>query len=131
MVLAHYLGERGHERSRHQAENQQQEEQGGGVGRDEGDATAASGHDTLSILYTNAQSIVGKIDELSCTASELKPDLILLAETWCNDNTSDAFLNIQGYELQIRLDREDTAGGRGGGQGVGGQGAGRQGAGGQ
>ena len=97
---------------------QQQEDQGrgrGGGGGGEASAPTTHGHDTLSILYTNAQSIVGKIDELSCTSSELKPDLILLTETWCNDSVSDAFLSIPDYELHHRLDREDTAGGRGGG----------------
>ena len=38
-----------------------------------------------------------------------------MTETWCSENISDAFLSIPDYELQDRLDREDTAGGRGGG----------------
>jgi hypothetical protein len=62
-------------------------------------ATAAICGDELKVLYTNAQSIVGKIDELGSVASEVKPDLILVTETWCNAQISDAFLNIQGYEL--------------------------------
>ena len=39
------------------------------------------------------------------------------AESWCNSDISDAYLNIDGYELQLdlRMDRSDTAQGRGGG----------------
>ena len=47
----------------------------------------------------------------------MSPDFIFLTESWCNDDTSEAFLSVPGYELQqdLRVDREDTAGGRGGG----------------
>ena len=58
---------------------------------------------------------MGKIDKLSSIASETPPHLILLNETWCNSQISDAYLGIPGYELQMRIDREDTGGGRGGG----------------
>ncbi len=46
-----------------------------------------------------------------------KPDLILVTESWCNTDITDAFLSIDGYELQtdLRMDRDDTARGRGGG----------------
>ena len=62
-------------------------------------------------------SLVGKIDELVAVASDINPDLILVTESWCHDGITDAFLKIPGYELQtdLRLDREDTAGGTGGG----------------
>ena len=101
----------GEGRHQDEGEKQQQEDQGGGRGQ--ANPPTTGGHDNLDILYTNAQSIVGKIDELSCTASELNPDLILLTETWCNDSISEAFLHIPGYELEVRLERKDTAGGRG------------------
>ena len=47
----------------------------------------------------------------------MSPDFIFLTESWCNDETSEAYLTVPGYELQqdLRVDREDTAGGRGGG----------------
>ena len=69
------------------------------------------------ILYTNAQSVVGKMNELTCTASELEPDLILVTESWCNSEVDNAYLGILGYELQpdLRVDRDNTAGKRGGG----------------
>ena len=47
----------------------------------------------------------------------MEPDLILITETWCNSDITNAHLCIAGYELQpdLRVDREDTKGGRGGG----------------
>ena len=61
--------------------------------------------------------MVKKVDELRCVASMADPDIILVTESWCNSEISNAFLAIDGYELQqdLRTDREDTAGGRGGG----------------
>ena len=60
---------------------------------------------------------MNKINELSCTLSDLEPDIVLVTETWCNSDVSDAFLGITGYELQpdLRQDRSDTDRGRGGG----------------
>ena len=68
------------------------------------------------ILYTNAQSLAGKVSELSVIASDLRPDVIALTETWCNEDISNAVLSIEGYELlpDLRMDRMDTGGGRGG-----------------
>jgi hypothetical protein len=65
----------------------------------------------------NAQSVVGKVNELNALAADLEPDLILVTETWCNKDITDAYLTINGYEIQqdLRRDREDTRDGRGGG----------------
>ena len=69
------------------------------------------------VLYLNAQSLVNKVNELSCTLSDLEPDVVLVTETWCNSEISNAYLGVAGYELQtdLRLDRSDTDRGRGGG----------------
>jgi Endonuclease-reverse transcriptase len=98
---------------------------GGGGGRDPrgggGGGRAAPGRartaviGALVILYLNAQSILSKLDELACTAAELKPDLILITESWYKDDTSDALLQISGYDLQMRRDRADMVAGVGGG----------------
>jgi hypothetical protein len=50
-------------------------------------------------------------------ANDLNPDIILIKESWCHSEISDAFLSLDGYEVQtdLRLDRQDTAQGRGGG----------------
>ncbi len=45
--------------------------------------------DATTVL--NAQSVVGNIDELSCVAAELQPDLILITESWCNSNVTTAY----------------------------------------
>ena len=63
----------------------------------------------------NAQSLVNKIDELRVVVAELKPDLILVNETWTHPDITDAFLKINGYTIIARSDRCDTKSGRGGG----------------
>jgi hypothetical protein len=47
----------------------------------------------------------------------MDPDLVLVTETWCNDQITDAYLSLPGYELvsELRKDRYDTDRGRGGG----------------
>jgi hypothetical protein len=69
----------------------------------------------LVILYTNAQSLFGKIDELTATTSVLNPDIILITETWTNCRISDAMLQIPGKKLEGRTNRQDTHNGIGGG----------------
>ena len=66
-------------------------------------------------MYTNAQSIVNKINELRTVAYDLKPDIILINESWTNDKITKAYLHVKGYELSARKDRTDTKDGRGGG----------------
>jgi hypothetical protein len=47
----------------------------------------------------------------------MDPDSISVTESWCNDQVTDAFLTLPGYELvqDLRKDRFDTDRGRGGG----------------
>ena len=65
-----------------------------------------------SILLTNARSLVPKLDELSCIAASFRPSIIIVSESWLNDEISDQqlFLNNYGYPL-----RRDRIGKRGGG----------------
>lgn len=60
---------------------------------------------------------MSKLNELSCQASEIEPDLIILTETWCNESISNSILQIPGYSIDQRLrrDRADTNNGIGGG----------------
>ncbi len=60
---------------------------------------------------------MNKIDDLNSTVTELRPDIVLVTETWCNHEISDAYLQLDGYELNsdLRVDRADTTMGRGGG----------------
>jgi hypothetical protein len=71
----------------------------------------------IKIWYTNARSLPGKIDELRATAASEKPDIILINETWCNSENTDAELAVDGYYLDtdLRRDRTDTINGLGGG----------------
>jgi Reverse transcriptase (RNA-dependent DNA polymerase)/Endonuclease-reverse transcriptase len=68
-------------------------------------------------MFTNAQSLPGKINELEAVLIDLRPDIVLLSETWCNTNITNEFLNVSGYTFQtdLRMDRTDTANGIGGG----------------
>ena len=90
-------------------ETQQEPERGGGP--------SGPARKEINILYSNAQSLTRKIDELSCLAHEKNPDLILITESWANDEISNAYLTIAGYEVipDLRMDRQDTTQGRGGG----------------
>ncbi len=54
---------------------------------------------------SNAQSIIGKVDKLTCVANDTKLDLILVTESWCNERITNAFLKIPGYDRV----RKDTA----------------------
>ena len=68
-------------------------------------------------MYCNAQSVLSKICDLQATSCDIKPDVILITESWCNSNISDNVLNVNDYELvsELRRDREDTTNGIGGG----------------
>ena len=71
----------------------------------------------LRIIYLNARSIVNKINDLCILINDHDPDLILITETWCNDEISNALLNVPGYNIEpdLRKDRNDTMNGIGGG----------------
>ena len=69
----------------------------------------------MKVLYTNARSIVNKVDELRIFANISEPDVIALTESWTNPNITNQFLNIPNYDIVARHDRNDTRNGRGGG----------------
>ena len=109
-----------HSTEREAGEQQQQEEgqvRGDGGGRGGDGRVHEPGQEKITFLYTNAQSLPGKILELEVVTEDLKPDKILLSETWCNSSTNLASLSIENYELMtdLKRDRNDTANGIGGG----------------
>ena len=61
--------------------------------------------------------MTNKLNDLCILISDCDPDLILVTETWCNEEVSTAMLNIQGYNIEpeLRKDRTDTLNGIGGG----------------
>ena len=69
----------------------------------------------ISIMYTNAQSLVNKIDELRVLVNTNSPDIVIISEAWTNDSISSDYLSIGGYNIIERRDRNDTDKGRGGG----------------
>jgi hypothetical protein len=94
------------------------EESEAGRGNEGGQREASEDQNkTVTVLYTNAQSIGSKIDELKAITQELEPDIILLTETWCNNSVGNAALSLENYKLEteLRKDRCDTANGVGGG----------------
>ncbi|XP_063960326.1 uncharacterized protein LOC135155303 [Lytechinus pictus] len=60
----------------------------------------------LKCIFTNAQSIVNKRDELQSTVYQEEPDIISIVETWLNSKISDAEIQIPGYQA-TRLDRQN------------------------
>ena len=74
-----------------------------------------TGRESIDIIYTNAQSVINKINELRVIVSDLKPDIILINESWTHGDITKSFLTIDGFELVSRSDRTDTSNGRGGG----------------
>ena len=69
----------------------------------------------LKIMYTNARSIVNKIQELRLYAHTNNPDIIAITESWTNSSITNQYLDIPNYTIVSRHDRNDTTNGRGGG----------------
>ena len=59
-------------------------------------------------MFTNAQSIVSKISLLQTEVSTWRPDFVGVCESFCNDDHSDAYLSLEGYELVGRKDGNST-----------------------
>jgi hypothetical protein len=93
----------------------QESEDGRGNGRRPGEAENPA--KTITVLYTNAQSINSKLEELKVVSRDLDPDIVLITETWCNNTMDNAALAIENYRLEtdLRMDRCDTTNGIGGG----------------
>ena len=61
-------------------------------------------------MYTNAQNLNGKLNELSAYAADMKPDFILVTESWCNPSVVNSDLTVPGYQLEpeLRKNRLET-----------------------
>ena len=57
-----------------------------------------------SILLTNARSVFYKMDELRLRATQLKPCIICITESWLSPDIPDSAISIDGYRI-YRLDR--------------------------
>ena len=56
-----------------------------------------------------------KMNELKVVIAEMKPDILIITETWTHPDIHNNYLVIDGYETTARSDRTDTTAGRGGG----------------
>ena len=65
----------------------------------------------LRILYTNARSLIGKIDVLKSYVFDLKPTIVCISEACTNSSISNAYLDLDGYSLVVRADGKDTKNG--------------------
>ena len=74
-----------------------------------------AGTNEIKVMFGNVQSIVNKIDEVRATMTIEKPDVMAFTETWTHGGIGNEFLVVDGYELLVRSDRNDTEKGRGGG----------------
>lgn len=60
--------------------------------------------------YTNAQSIINKLEEFERLVAELQPHIVGITETWGNETVSDALLCPNNYDI-FRRDRRGRTGG--------------------
>ena len=64
----------------------------------------------LNCFYTNARSVVNKMDELELYVHEEKPNIIGITETWENSKIENSEISFEGYQT-FRKDRKDRIGG--------------------
>ena len=76
---------------------------------------AGQSKEGMKVSFGNVQSIGNKVDELRATVSIIKPDVMAITETWAHSGIGNEVMNIEGYEIVTRHDRNDTDRGRGGG----------------
>ena len=69
----------------------------------------------IKIMFANVQSIMNKLDEVRVVVRIQDPDTFAVTEAWTNEDVGNDVLQIKGYEIIERLDRNDTERGRGGG----------------
>ena len=65
-----------------------------------------------NILYTNARSILNKIDDLRTSVTDLQPDFVCICESFVKHDISEAYLSLDGYQLIVRQDGRDTVEGK-------------------
>ena len=64
----------------------------------------------LRIYHLNIHSLCNKLDELRLFCNEYKPYILLLNETWLDENISDDELHLTSYNI-IRRDKDSFGGG--------------------
>jgi len=64
----------------------------------------------LRCMYTNANSLVNKMEELRLRIEHSQYDIVAVTETWAHRSVTDSELNVRGY-VQFRKDRQGRGGG--------------------
>ena len=77
---------------------------------DRSHSTQSSNHETLTIMYSNARSLLPKIEELRVLVHSNQPDIICIVESWLSQDVFDNEINITGYNCH-RKDRNRHGGG--------------------
>ena len=65
-------------------------------------------------IYTNANSIAGKLDELRNRVQSGSFDIVAVTESWAKEHVKDSELKIDGYTM-YKKDRPASTGAKGGG----------------
>ena len=86
------------------------EQQGGETGGKKNKTTVD--REQYTVLYSNARSILNKIDQLRVTVLDQKPSFILICESFVREEISDGYLSIDGYQLVVRQHGRDTVQGK-------------------
>ncbi len=66
--------------------------------------------DKLKCALLNARSMMNKRDELESFKYDVKPDIVMITESWGRSEVEDVELKIPGYNL-FRNDRKHSTGG--------------------
>jgi hypothetical protein len=69
----------------------------------------------LKTLYMNVGSIMNKFHHFEILLTQIKPDIVIIAESWTCNKITNASICASNYEIVARTDRLNTRDGRGGG----------------
>jgi hypothetical protein len=64
-----------------------------------------------SLMLLNARSLLPKLDELYAIAKTHLPSLIIVTESWLNEEVDSSVVCLPGYAQPFRRDREERRGG--------------------
>ena len=67
-------------------------------------------YNKLNCFYTNARSVINKLEELELYVHEEKPHIIGITETWGNSKIENSEISFDGYQT-FRKDRKNRIGG--------------------
>ena len=62
-------------------------------------------------MYTNAEALVCKCDELKIRVKEKKPDIIFVSESWIQDHDSPSLYSLEGFECKTYANSREIRGG--------------------